>query len=446
MSKCTQSIAPFPRVKKRAVDVRFGATTVSSDAGALLLGQIDRRLGLSESAAKALGDKRRQRSCDHSVRDLLRQRVYAIGLGYEDLNDHAHLKSDLILQTAAGTEAALASPATLCRFENRATRDDCVALSKVLIETFVKSFRKAPKDLILDFDSTDDRVHGEQTGAIFNAHYGDYCFLPLYVFCGKKLLTAYLRPGTDVGPRHAWAILALLVRRFRQEWPGVKILFRADSAFNSSQILQWCDRESVDYVVAMRGWTPLKEMVETQRALFFVENSYEANEKTVTRYDSFHYRAHRHGARHLWPENGRRIVLKAKHDGMSPTVRFVVTSLTGESAKIFEEFYDPRGEMENRLKEQKLSLFSDRTSCQGWWANQLRVLLSAMAYVLLEGLRSLALKGTELATAQCGTIRLKLLKIGAVVERNSRRVRILVSKSYPMPGLLERVARELCPS
>lgn len=446
MAKCTRSIAPFARVKKRTIDVAFGAADVTGDAGVLLLGQVDRKLRLTARAAAALSDSRRPRSCLHSPQSMLRQRVYALGLGHEDLNDHKSLRSDVTLQTATGTDADLASASTLCRFENAATRQDCVGISQLLVEVFVESFKTPPKEITLDFDSTEDKVHGEQMHAVYNGHYGGDCFLPLYVYCGSQLLVAYLRPGSDTGPRHAWAILALLVRRLRQSWPKVKILFRADSAFCNSQLLQWCETADVRYVVGARGRKPLKEHPKTQRALARVEAAWDAREEMTTCYDSFWHRPHNWIARKYCPEEGRRHIVKAKHDILSATTRFVVTNLAGDPQRIYEEYYDPRGDMENRLKEQKLSLFSDRTSCHDWWANQLRVLLSAMAYVLIDGLRRTALAGTELARAQCGTIRLKLLKIGAVVERNSRRVRVIISRSYPQQDVFQHVIRFICTS
>lgn len=231
MTECTQESFDFPACQRRRVEARFEGGEITSDGGVLLLRQADRRLGLSEAMAKVLEDARRRASCTHSLLSLVRQRLYALALGYEDLNDHQQLREDLALQTAVERDTRLAGASTLCRWENQADRLAAWRLHEVLLEQFIASFRRTPKRLILDFDATDDAVHGRQEGRFFHGYYDRYCFLPLYVFCDKQLLVSYLRPSRIDAARHAWAVLALLVKRLRQRWPKVRIVLRADSGF-----------------------------------------------------------------------------------------------------------------------------------------------------------------------------------------------------------------------
>jgi hypothetical protein len=232
VTNCTQESFQFPVCNRRRVEANFQGGDITTDGGVLLLQQVDRRLGLGEAVARALDDPRRQASCDHDGLSLLRQRVYALALGYEDLNDHHTLRRDVAIQTALGRTEELASSSTLCRWENRADREAAGRIHQVIVEQFIRSFKKAPKKLILDFDATDDAVHGKQEGRFFHGYYDHYCFLPLYVFCRNQLLVSYLRPSKIDGAKHAWAILSLLVKRLRQAWPQAKIIFRADSGFS----------------------------------------------------------------------------------------------------------------------------------------------------------------------------------------------------------------------
>jgi hypothetical protein len=415
------------------VEAHFGGGAVSSDGGVLLLRQVDRRLGLTARVAAALGDERRAASCAHHVLGLLRQRVYALALGYEDLNDHATLRADPGLQTAVERDAPLASSPTLCRWENRADRETAWAVHRVLVERFIASYQRPPRHLILDFDATDDAVHGNQEGRFFHGYYGQYCFLPLYVFCRARLLVSYLRPSSTDPARHVWAILALLVKRLREEWPDVEIIFRGDSHFCRWRLLAWCERHQVRYIVGLaknsRVQAEAADLMEEARAAFMA-----TGEKQRLFADLVY-------AAGTW-DKPRRVIAKAEHGDQGSNPRFVVTNLDGEAQTLYDTVYCARGEMENRIKEQQLDLFADRTSCHRWWPNQLRLLLSSLAYTLLEAIRRLALQGTELARAQCGTIRLKLLKIGAVVVRNTRRVRFILSSGYPLQALFfQAVAR-----
>ena len=434
MPNCTQKEFRFPSFDRRKIEANFEGGNVSSDGGVLLLREAERRLGLIEALSACLPDPRDPALITHTQQELLGQRIFALAQGYEDLNDHDTLRHDLAWQTAVERDTALASSPTLCRLEQRVDRRAAVAMHRVLIDQFIASFSAPPKELILDFDATDDRVHGQQEGRFFHGYYGDYCFLPLYVFCGEQLLVSYLRPSKIDPARHAWAILKLLVVRLRQEWPEVRITLRADSGFCRWKMLAWCDSAGVDYILGLARNSRLEALgaaLMAQAEAAFAQS----NDKQ------------RHFA---WVEYGagswdrtRRVIAKAEYSEQGRNPRFVVTSLKGDAEELYEEVYCARGEMENRIKEQQLGLFSDRTSCHAWWANQFRVLLSAAAYVLMETIRRVGLAGTELARAQVGTIRLKLLKLGAVIVRNTRRIRFLLSSAFPEQELFWHVAAQL---
>jgi hypothetical protein len=434
MPKCTQEELSFPSFDRRRIEANFEGGDVSSDGGVLLLREADRRLGLVAALDQVLPDPRDQAQITHEQIDLLRQRIYGLALGYEDLNDHDTLRKDLAWQTALERSEELASDSTLCRLEQRVDRRAAVAFHEVLVEKFIASFKQAPAELILDFDATDDRVHGNQEGRHFHGYYGDWCFLPLYVFCGEQLLVSYLRPSNIDASRHAWAILKLLVKRLRQQWPQVKIIVRADSGFCRWKMLHWCEWASVDYLIGIAKNSRLEALAKP--LMDQAKQAFAATKEKQRCFDWIDYAAA------TW-DRERRVIAKAEYTDKGENPRFVVTSLQGDAQQLYDEVYCARGEMENRIKEQQLGLFSDRTSCHGWWANQFRVLLSAAAYVLMETIRRVGLKGTELARAQVGTIRLKLLKIGTVIIRNTRRIRLLFSSAYPHQQLFKRVCTAL---
>jgi hypothetical protein len=436
VTNCTAEVIAFPACKRRKIEAQFRGGDITSDGGVLLLRQIDRRLGLTEAMAKVIPDPRDPGRCQHRWVDLIRQRVYSLALGYEDLNDHQTLRQDVALQTALGREEALASPSTLCRFEHQANRQVAWALNRLWVEQFIASFKEPPKELIRDFDATDDPVHGHQEGRFFHGYYDCYCCLPLYVFCGDQLLVSYLRPSNIDGAKHAWAILALLVKRFREIWPKVGITFRADSGFCRHRLFSWCERHRVDYLVGMAKNTRLNRLgapwIET------AQRGYERSGAKQRLFGEFQYAAD------TW-ERQRRVIARVEHTAKGSNPRYLVTRLPGPAQTLYEDLYCARGEMENRIKEQQLDLFADRTSCHPWWPNQLRLLLSSAAYCLVEAMRRLTLQGTELAQATCGTIRLRLFKIGAVIVRNTRRIRFLLASSYPYQALFLKVATRLCP-
>lgn len=434
MTDCTQELFQFPRIDCRKLEVSFTGGDVSSDGGLLLLRQADRRMGLTAALDSVLPDPRNPLVLIHPQLSLLRQRIYGIAMGYEDLNDHDSLRGDPLWQTALERDEVLASSPTLCRLENRVNRKAVVAFHRVLVEQFIASFKTAPAELILDFDATDDRVHGKQEGRFFHGYYRDWCFLPLYVFCGEQLLVSYLRPSNIDAAHHSWAILSLLVKRMRQQWPDVRIVFRGDSGFCRWRMLRWCEKNQVGYIVGIAQNKRLNAMLSPwlQRA----GQQYQLTGEKARLFTDLHYAAG------TW-DRTRRVIAKAEHTDKGSNPRYVVTNLNGDAQTLYDEVYCARGEMENRIKEQQLGLFADRTSCHKWWANQFRLMLSSCAYVLLETIRRLGLHGTQLAKAQAETIRLKLLKIGAVILRNTRRIRLLLSSAFPNQSLFWLISQRL---
>lgn len=380
MTECYQEVLDFGRVQRRVVEAEFSGGEITSDGGVLLLKQTDRLIGLTDAMARALGDCRRKASCDHRLTTLLRQRVFALALGYEDVNDHDHLRHDGALQTACNRVTSLGSSSTVGRLERRADRASAVALHAVLVDQFVASFKRAPQELILDFDATDDPVHGNQEGRFFHGYYDGYCFLPLYVTCGDRLLVSYLRPSNIDGAKHSWAILALLVRRLRQTWPKVKIIFRGDSGFCRWRMLRWCEDHDVGYIVGIAKNDRLLE--KTSSLMRGAQQAFEKTGEKQRRFWSVHYAAQ------TW-DRQRRVIAKAEYSRQGPNPRFVVTNLDGDAQHLYDRLYCARGEMENRIKEQ-IQLFADRTSCHRWWPNQFRLLLSSFAYVLVETIRLVA--------------------------------------------------------
>lgn len=429
-----QLVFSFDSCQRRRVEASFSGGEVTSDGGVLLLRAADRKLGLLASVARALEDPRRRKSCVHSALAMLRQRVFALGLGYEDLNDHDTLRHDVALQTGVDRARVLASAPTLCRFENRADRDAAWAVNGILVEQFIASHKRPPKELVLDFDATDDRVHGAQEGRFFHGYYDHYCFLPLYVFCGEQLLTAYLRPSNIDPAKHAGAILKLLVTRIRQAWPKTRIVFRADSGFCRHVVLGWCERNEVGYIV---GLARNKRLQTLSSALGTrAEAAFNATGEKQRLFGEFTYAAS------TWKRE-RRVIAKAEHTRNGANPRYILTNLEGDAQHLYDDIYCARGDMENRIKEQQLGLYADRTSCHRWWPNQWRVLLAALAYTLMQAIRRIALTGTELARAQCTTLRNKLLKVGAVLLRNTRRIHFHLACAYPYQALFRTAAARL---
>jgi hypothetical protein len=438
MTDCTTDGIGFQRLGRREVHVDFKGGRLTSDAGLLLLRQVDGRIGLIDAINAAIPDPRDPEAITHPQRDLLAQRIFALAAGYEDLNDHQTLRDDPAMQAAAGRvpdgQEPLASPPTLCRLENRVSRQTNVAISKALVEQYIACHATPPEQIILDFDATDDPIHGSQEGRFFHGYYGNYCFLPLYVFAGDELLVAYLRPSNIDAARHSRAILKLLVTRLRRAWPDVKIIVRGDGGFCRWRMMRGCDRRGIKYLFGLSTNARLQAMAEPwmQEA----EQRFAETGEKQRRFYELGYAAE------SW-DRLRRVIFKAERLEQGPNLRSVVTNMDGDPQPLYDDVYCQRGEMENRIKEQQLGLFADRTSCHDFQANQFRLLLSAAAYVLFQALRRQALAGTELAAGQVTTIRTKLLKIAARIVVSARRVVFHFAGGCPYQDLLRRIADRL---
>jgi hypothetical protein len=438
MTECNGSKVVFSSLNRQKLVADFDGGQITSDAGAVLLREVDRRIGLIDAIDGCIPDPRNGEMIVHDQRTLLAQRVFAIALGYEDLNDHQTLRDDPLFQIISDRgvddERPLASPSTLCRLENRVDRASLVRMAEAFVEQFIGSHKTPPSEIILDFDATDDVVHGGQEGRFFHGYYDHYCFLPLYVFCGDQLLVAYLRPSNIDASKHSRAILKRLVDRFRDVWPNVKIVVRADSGFCRWKLMRWCDRHEVYYILGLARNAVLEGLAKpyaTEAKRRFDESGQKQRMFAEVQY-----------AAKTW-DRKRRVIVKAEHLEQGPNTRFIVTNVPGDPQELYDDLYCQRGEMENRIKEQQLDLFADRTSCHDFVANQFRLLLSAAAYVLIETLRRTALKDTELRNAHVGTIRLKVLKIGARIKTSVRRIVLHLATGFPLQDLFRHLAERL---
>ena len=438
MPNCTEEIQTskieFGRLGRRVIEGCFDGGSMTSDAGVMLLGATDRKLGLLDAAARCITDPRNPLLITHSVADMLRQRVYGLALGWEDLNDHGALRCDVAMQTAVGVDREVASAPTLCRLEKWADKATAWRLHEVLVEQFIASFKTAPAELVLDFDATDNPLYGQQEGKFFHGYYDAYCYLPLYVFCGQQLLCAYLRPSRIDGAKHSAAILKLLVKRLRQQWPQVRIVFRGDSGFCRQRIINYCERANVNYIIGLARNPRLQAITEFMELA--MKDSYTATGLKQREIGEFVYAAQ------SWARE-RRVITRLEYGGQGNNPRYVVTNLTGVAQELYDDLYCQRGEAENRIKEAQVGLFATRTSCHHFQSNQLRMLLAALGYVLIERLRALALVGTKLATAQVDTLRCKLLKLAAVVTRNTRRIRLYLASHWPSADIFAHAMRQL---
>lgn len=423
MPNCTRGEMEFGRLGRCKIEANFEGGALSSDGGLMLLRQVDRRIGLSRAVAEALHDPRNQDRITHEMRDLVAQRLYALCCGYEDLNDHAALRNDPLMQTAVGTRDELGSSPTLCRLEQRATRADIVALNRVLIDQFIASQNGCPDELVLDIDASDIPLHGDQEQAEFHAYYDHYCYLPLYVFAGHAMLACVLRRSRIDGARHAAAVIKLIVSRLRQAWPMVRIIVRGDSGFCRQRLIRWCERHGVGYVIGMARNARLhRHVADWEQEM---EQAYGAARTKQRLIRQFSYAAK------SW-DRERRLITRLEYGAQGTNPRFIVTNLDRPADELYDDLYCQRGEAENRIKETQLDLFGTRASCHTFLANWLRVLFSALAYTLMQRLRELALAATDLAKATAATIRVRLLKIGAAVIRNTRRIRILLASHHPL--------------
>lgn len=435
MNKIQGKALVFSSTNGRQVEADFTGGQVSSDAGLLLVREVDRKLGLLRGVSRELVDERQDGKVVHAAETMLRQRVMGLIAGWEDLNDAQTLRTDPVHQIAAGSAQPLASAPTLCRFENQQARATAWAVNRALVEQFIASRPKAPAVLILDFDATDTPVHGQQENRFFHGYYDCHCFLPLYVFCGDQLLTAYLRPSNSDAAQHAAAILKLLVTRLRQAWPRTKLVFRADSGFCRDLLLSWCDRHDVKYLVGIARNERLLALAAP--LLKKAERAFAHTQQKQRLFTAFDYAA-------LTWSRVRWVIAKAEHTAKGSNPRFVITNLVGDAQRLYDRRYCQRGEMENRVKEQ-LMLFADRVSAHRWWTNQWRLLLSALAYTLVEALRRLALAGTVLAQATCASVRTKLIKLGAVIVTKLTVIRLHLSSHHPLQALFRHAHAALAP-
>jgi hypothetical protein len=438
MTDCNIQPLLFANLNRKIIQADFNGGSLTSDAVALLLRELDKRIGLTEAISNCIPDPRHPLYTVHQQSTMLAQRILGIALGYEDLNDHQSLRNDplfqIISERGIESDQPLASPPTLCRLENRINRKALAKISEVFVENFIRSYKRAPDELIHDFDATDDLVYGNQEMRFFHGYYDHYCFLPLYVFCGSQLLTAYLRPSNIDGAMHSRAILKLLVEKLRRQWPDIRIIFRGDSGFCRWRLMRWCDKHNVGYIIGLAG----NDVLYRLASQWTEQSSNQCNQTGLKQriFGQFMYAAQ------TW-DCQRRVIVKAEHLIQGANTRFIVTNLDGEPQKLYDEVYCQRGEAENRIKEQQLGLFADRTSCHDFLANQFRVLLSAAAYILMDTLRREALVGTELAVAQVDTIRLKLLKIGGRIVSSVRRIVLHLAGGYPLKELFAFILARL---
>jgi len=451
MTQCTQSSFEFAPHFRRAVVASFDGGALTSDAGALLLRQVDRRIGFLRRLAACFTDFRSPWLTQHGVEQMLAQRVYALALGYEDLNDHDQLRLDPLMGVLAGKrepDQPLASKSTLCRLERTpatgAERDrykkiryDAEAIDQLLLDVFMDAHPESPEQVVLDLDATDTPLHGRQEGRFFHGYYDEYCYLPFYIFCGDQLLAVRLREANQDASAGSLAEVQRIVARLRTRWPKLKILLRGDSGFCREELMRWCEQNRVDYVFGLARNDRLRRRIG--KAMRRAKTEAKRTGRAARVYTEFRYRTLKSWSR------ARRVIAKAEQLEGKENPRYVVTSLAVSAYRprsLYEDLYCARGEMENRIKEQML-LFADRMSAETMRANQLRLYLSAAAYVLVEALRRLALKGTEMAQAQVNTIRLRLLKIGAQIRFTARRVVVSMASGYAWQGLFTHACKAL---
>jgi hypothetical protein len=460
-TECNQQSFEFHSLNQRKVIARFDGGNITSDAGILLLREVEKRTGLIAGLAECFRDYRDQRWVEHTVEELLGQRLFGFCLGYEDLNDHDQLRGDPMLAVAVGKAdplgmnrlreedrgKALAGKSTLNRLE-LAKAGEIDKYKKILMQeteidawivrAFIDAHAVVPKEIVLDLDATDDLIHGNQEGKFFHGYYGNYCYLPLYIFSGEHLLCARLRRSNIDGAEGAVEELTRIVAQIRKACPEVKIIIRADSGFCREDLMLWCEANQIDYVLGLAKNERLKKEIaeELQQA----EAQFGQTQHPSRVFKDFRYQTLKSWARE------RRVIGKAEWMDKGANPRFVVTSLPQErmdARTVYEDFYCARGDMENRIKEQQLDMFADRTSAGTMRANQLRLYLSSAAYILMHALRRLGLKNTDLAHAQCQTIRLKLLKIGAQVRVTVRNIWVSLAGGYPYADTFAAVVGNL---
>ena len=483
MTQRKRNRGKLKRLRRRSVEVDFQGGTLTSDGGLILLREVDRRLDLIRRVALAIPDPRAPFHTTHQQEEILTSRIFGIAAGYEDANDQQTLRHDPAFQVAAGRTPAendysedsgntpLASPSTHSRFENRVTSEDVFKMHEILVDTFLDSFDEPPEEIILDYDATDDTVHGNQQKRYFNGFYDSHCFLPLYVFCDDQILVSYLRPSSVGAAHHAQPITKLLVAKIRSRWPEVKIILRGDSGFAVERLMRWCDKNDVVYVFGLQKNSVLESKIACEMTRARIKQAQLGDKQAVFKW--FRYKTTKTWDRHRW------VVGKAEYSAKGANPRFIVTNLPSDEGiadetwhrprvngkqvprlkdagtlcsvaidpeQFYRQMYCQRGEMENRIKEQQLYLFADRTSHTRFMANQFRLMLSSFAYALMDGLRRLGLHDSEQPRLRVDTIRLRLLKIAARVRVTCRRVVFHLASHCPHRELFERVQFHLCRS
>ncbi len=463
-TECITEQMEFQHLGRRGVIGRFDGGKISSDAGGVLLREVEKRTGTMERLSSCFRDYRNEDRIEHSVESLLKQRVFGIALGYEDLNDHDSLRHDVVMgllsekQDPSGRDRLreddqgkpIAGKSTLNRLEltpenaNEKSRykkivADAEKIDELMVAVFIESYPRAPSEVVLDVDATDDPLYGNQEGKYFHGYYAEYCYLPLYIFSGEHLLCARLRQADEDPASGVLQELLRIVKKLREAWPAVRIILRGDSGFCREEIMSYCEGVGqLDYVLGLAKNSRLIKTIEAEMAE--AQQIYQSRQKSARVFKDFRYRT-----RQSWSCE-RRVVGKAEYLAKGENPRFIVTSIGSEekeARELYEDFYCARGDMENRIKEQQLGLFADRTSTSWIRSNQLRLYFSSFAYILVHALRRLGLEGTELAKAQCGTIRLKLFKIGAQIRVTVRKVWISFSESYPYHRLFQQVFARL---
>lgn len=427
----------FAQSGRLSVVAGFCGGRISSDGGLPLLRQMDLKLKLASRLAGCAHEWRDPLRVEHPLEQLFSQRIFAIACGYEDLNDHQTLKDDPLFQLCAAKPGkSLASPATLSRFENKCIgRRELLEMQGVFVQTFLDAHPRAPKEIVLDFDSSDIELHGHQQNRFFHGYYDHYCYLPLYIYCGEHLLCAWLRPANIDNAKGSLMALKLLAGAIRKRWPGTRIVIRADSGFCRDWLLDWCENHDVGFIVGLARNARLEALSRDLPAQAKAEHEATGLKGRVI--GEFTYETHDSWSR------ARRVVARIEHMQEGPNPRYVVTNLRGDAAWLYERVYCARGEMENRIKEQQRQMFGDRASCHDFLANQLRVTLAAAAYTLVKRMQQLALKGTELEHAEVATLRERLLKIGAQIEVTARRFVLKLSSYSPRQALFKLAAARL---
>lgn len=462
MTQCTTTLFDFQPLDKREVVARFDGGKVTSDAGGLLLREVEAKFGFIAQVARCFTDYRDPDCIEHTLEELLKQRIFGLCLGYDDLNDHDQLRYDPLLAVLVGKKdplgherhgrnkgKPLAGKSTLNRLELtpvRANADSRYkkivahldAMQQCFVQMFVQQYVVPPTRIVLDVDATDFALHGHQLGRFFHGYYDEYCYLPLYIFCGDFPLLALLRPASLDEPVGLLKHLKRIVAYLRQVWPNVSILVRGDSGFCREHLMRWCEESGVHFLFGLAKNPRLKRILGAE--MHQAKQQFETTNEPARVFKDFTYKTHK-----TWSRE-RRVVGKAEHLAKGENPRFVVTSLPPEALDarpLYEQEYCARGNMENRIKEKKLFLFADRVSCQTMRANQVRLCLSTVAYIVMRALRDFGLRDTELAQAQCDTIRVKLLKIGATIQVSVRRVVLALSEAFPFQTIFQRAWENL---